>query len=77
MEKKKKNYKKILIITACVIVAVVGSVVLCAYNLLDKINHVPLVHESEETENPNIKPTELTPEDLGVSEDIPRYEETG
>ncbi len=74
---KGKGYKKPIIIIICVIVCIIGGAALYVYNLLDKINHVPLVHESEDTEVSNKKPEQMTPEDLGVSKDVPDYEETG
>lgn len=75
--KKGKNYKKKLIIILCIVIAAVSSIVLCAYNILDKINHVPLMQESEGIDGDNAKSIEMTAEELGVSEDIPKYEETG
>ena len=61
---KGKGYKKPIIIIICVIVCIIGGAALYVYNILDKINHVPLVHESEDKEVSNKKPEQMTPEDL-------------
>lgn len=65
---------KTVIIILCVILVIAGGAAIYVYNLLDKIEHTPLVY-NEEIEDE--KPEELTPKDLGVSEELPRYEETG
>lgn len=71
---KEKDYKKIIIIILCIIMSIVCGSAIYVYNLLDKINHMPLVNDTEiSTENPS----EMTQEDLSVSKDLPIYEETG
>lgn len=71
MEKSqnKKGNKKTIIIVLCIIVAIVGGTALYVYNLLDKINYVPL--QDEETSE------KMTPDDLSVSKDIPSTKDTG
>lgn len=71
---KVTEHKKKIIIILCTIMSIVFGSVIYIYSLLDKINHVSLVNDiGVSTENPRA----IIQEDLGVSKDVPTYEETG
>ncbi|WP_129724210.1 LCP family protein [Xylanivirga thermophila] len=72
---KGKRFTKVLVIILCLLVIVVGATIIWAYNLLNKVQHVPLVDEGKTKSD--VKPVVLTPKDLGVKEDAPKPKVTG
>lgn len=73
-KKRKRRGIRILIAVLCIILLIAAGGVSYVYTLLGKIKHTPLVHENGTDDE---KPKKMTPEDLGVSDELKKYESKG